>query len=240
MTLSPAQMVLDLGHRPALSRGDFFASPANAAGLEAVAMGADWPGGKLVLVGPEGSGKSHLAVIWADENGATIIEATDLGRAELPLLGANVVVENADGLAGDPEAETALFHLHNLILPKGRLLITARVVPGDWGLVLPDLLSRMQAASLTRLSPPDDALLSAVLVKLFADRQIGVPANLIPYLLARMERSIAAARALVARLDHEAMARGRALTRALAAELLDAGPMGTELLDRDGEGPTTD
>lgn len=223
-------MVLDLGHNPSLTRADFLASPALDAGLRAIEPGADWPGGKMLLIGPEGSGKSHLAAIWAVENHARITQGRDLGAVDLPGLGPNVVVENADSVAGDPGAEAALFHLHNLILPEGRLLITARSVPGDWGLRLPDLLSRMQAAALARLDPPDDALLSAVLVKLFADRQIAVPANLIPYLLARMERSIGAARALVDRLDQLSLARGRALTRALAAELLD----------RDGEAPTTD
>lgn len=227
---TPAQMVLDLGHQAALTRADFFPSPANLAGLEAIAPRANWPGGKMILVGPVGSGKSHLAAIWAAENTAQIIEAMDIARIDLAASGHHVVVENADEIAGDPKAETALFHLHNLILPQGRLLITARSVPGDWGIGLPDLLSRMQAAPLARLNPPDDPLLSAVLVKLFADRQISVPANLVPFLLVRMERSIAAARALVDRLDRDALARGRALTRALAAELLD----------RDIEAPTTE
>ncbi len=227
---TPAQMILDLGHSPLLSRADFLASPASEAGLQAIAPGADWPGGKMLLIGPEGSGKSHLAAIWAAENAAQIVTGRDLARRDLPGLGPQVVVEDADGVAGITEAEAALFHLHNLILPGGRLLITARSVPGDWGLGLPDLLSRMQAAALARLDPPDDTLLSAVLVKLFADRQIAVQANLIPYLLARMERSIGAARALVDRLDQLSLARGRALTRALAAELLD----------RDGEAPTTE
>ena len=109
-----------------------------------------------------------------------------------------------------------------MLLPAGRLLITATTPPRDWRLALPDLHSRMQAAALTRLEPPDDALLSAVLIKLFADRQITVPPNLIAYLVSRMERSIAAARDMVAVLDARALAAARPVTRALAAEVLDS------------------
>ncbi|MFZ1479477.1 MAG: chromosomal replication initiator DnaA, partial [Paracoccaceae bacterium] len=111
---------------------------------------------------------------------------------------------------------------HNLLLPTGRLLLTAAAPPRDWGLHLADLLSRLQAAPVAQLQAPDDALLSAVLIKLFADRQITVPPNLIPYLVARMPRSIDAARALVADLDARALQDGRAITRALAADLLDS------------------
>ena len=126
-------------------------------------------------------------------------------------------------MAGDPRAETALFHLHNRLAERRLpLLLTAAAPPRDWGLGLPDLLSRMQGTAVTRLEPPDDALLSAALVKLFADRQIAVPASLIPWLVARMDRSLASARTLVARLDAAALARGGPVTRQLAAELLDS------------------
>ncbi|MGL6210519.1 MAG: chromosomal replication initiator DnaA, partial [Paracoccaceae bacterium] len=177
---------------------------------------AEWPEGKLVLVGPEGSGKSHLAQVWAAEAGAVVVAARDLG-GDLPGLGVRLVVEDADRVVD----EAALFHLHNLVVPGGRLLITARVPPRDWGLGLPDLVSRMQAASLVRLAAPDDALLSAVLIKLFADRQVAVQPVLIEYLVRRMGRSLGVARDLVARLDALALARGSAVTRGLASEVLD-------------------
>ena len=226
MTLPPPprQMAFDLPARETFRREDFFASPANAAAVAALAGWRDWPGGKVVLVGPSGSGKTHLAHLWAAETGAGICAAAGLAGADLPALAETraMVVEDAEAIAGQPEAETALFHLHNLLAAEGRLLVTADAPPRDWGLRLPDLLSRMQAAPLTRLDPPDDALLAAVLVKLFADRQIAVPPNLIPFLLGRMERSIAAARALVALLDARALALGRPVTRALAAEVLDS------------------
>ncbi|OYU39970.1 MAG: chromosomal replication initiator DnaA [Pseudorhodobacter sp. PARRP1] len=215
------QLAFDLPSGEAFRRADFFASPANAQALASVEAWRDWPGGKLVLIGPEGAGKTHLAHIWAEMAGAEVIAAQRLADADLhDLAQGPVAVENADRIAGDREAEVALFHLHNLLDGRG-LLVTAARPPRDWGLTLPDLLSRIQAASVAQLDPPDDMLLSAVLIKLFADRQIAVPPNLIPYLVSRMDRSIAAAREWVKFLDARALALGRPVTRALAAEVLD-------------------
>lgn len=222
-------MAFDLPAPVHYRREDFFVSPANALALASVDGWRNWPGGKLVLAGPSGAGKTHLARLWAEDSGAAIIDAADLALDDLPAIAAAgaVAVENADRIAGERLAEVALFHLHNLLLPAGRLMVTAATPPRDWGLVLPDLLSRMQAALLVPIDSPDDALLSAVLVKLFADRQIAVPGNLISYMVTRMPRSIAAARDLVAVLDLRALAEGRPVTRALAASVLGA-PMETE------------
>lgn len=216
------QLAFDLPAREAWRREDFFPSPANAAALAAVDDWRNWPGGKLVLTGPKGSGKTHLARLWAAEAGAALLPAADLATADLPALSAHgaVAVEDAETAAGNPVAEAAFFHLHNLVTQSGHFLVTATRPPRDWGLTLPDLASRLQAAPLARIEAPDDALLSAVLIKLFADRQITVPPTLIPYLVARMERSIDAARALVAALDARALAQGRPVTRQLAADLL--------------------
>jgi len=218
-TPGPRQLPLDLPVHEAQGRDQFFVSGVNRLALAAVDGWRDWPGGKMLLVGPRGAGKTHLAAIWAADSGAAVVEARDLAGVDLRSLPARVVVENAD--AGGPAAQEPLFHLHNLILPEGRLLITAAMPPRDWGLTLPDLTSRMQATPLTRLEAPDDALLFAVLIKLFADRQMTVPPTLIAWLLVRMDRSIGAARDLVARLDAEAMAQCRPIGRALAAEVLD-------------------
>jgi len=214
-------MAFDLGRLARLRREDFFVSASNASALEAMDDWAGWPGGKMVLTGPVGAGKTHLAQIWATAAGAVLIAASALADADLLALGPRVAVEDAGRPARDPAGDAALFHLHNLILPEGRLLITAAVPPRDWGQGLPDLISRLQAAALTRLEPPDDALLSAVLIKLFADRQITVPPNLIAYLVPRIDRSLAAAGELVATLDARALATGRPVTRALAGEMLD-------------------
>ncbi len=214
------QLAFDLPGLQAMTREDFFVAPSNALALQAVEDWKNWPGRKLLLVGPDGAGKTHLAHVWAALADAVILPAGTLAQTDVAgLAGRAVVVEDADRIGA---AEAQLFHLHNLVTTTGALLLTARTPPRDWGLRLPDLTSRMQATPIARLDAPDDALLSAVLVKLFADRQVAVPANLIPYLVSRMPRSIGAARALVAALDARALAAGRPITRALAGEVLGA------------------
>jgi len=214
------QLAFDLPLTEAMTRESFFAAPSNAVALQTVEHWQDWPGRKLLLLGPEGSGKTHLAHVWAQMTGAVILTAADLTDADPAALARHpVVVEDADRIG---PAETALFHLHNLVTEAGALLLTATAPPRDWGLALPDLASRMQATQTARLDAPDDALLSAVLVKLFADRQVTVAPNLIAYLVTRIPRSISAARAIVADLDARALAAGRPITRALAGDLLDS------------------
>jgi chromosomal replication initiation ATPase DnaA len=217
------QLAFDLPTRTTHLRADFFASPTNTAALAAISAPGRWPEGRMILLGPEGSGKTHLAHLWASENGGTVIAATDLAAADLPSLAAGpVVVEDVDSLPRP--AETPLFHLHNLLAGIHPLLITATSPPRDWGHALPDLVSRMQAMPITRIDAPDDALLAVVLVKLFADRQITVAPNLIAYLIPRMDRSLHAASLLVAALDARALALGRPVTRALATELTELNP----------------
>jgi chromosomal replication initiation ATPase DnaA len=220
------QLAFRLPARPALGRSDFFVSPANADAVALVTDDARWPQGKLALTGPEGSGKSHLVHVWAGERGAEVVAAEDLARADLPALAdrGHVAVENAEATAGDAAAERALLHLHNLLQPAGRLLLTARAPPARWPVALPDLRSRIGAIAVTALAPPDDALLAAVLVKLFADRQIAITPALVTFLVSRIDRSFAAAQEIVDRLDRAALAEGRAVNRALAARLLDNSP----------------
>lgn len=221
--MTPRQMAFDLGAQETYARADFFPSPSNAQAWVTVEDWQNWPLGRMLLIGPAGAGKTHLTHIWATSTGAQIIPARDIAALDPTALPPTIAIEDADEAAGLPASEEALFHLMNhLHNSGGRLLVTAKTPPRDWGLGLPDLLSRLQAMPISQLAPPDDALLSAVLVKLFADRQITVPPNLIPYLASRMERSIAAARHLVAALDARALALGRPVTRALAAELLDS------------------
>ena len=219
--MKPEQLTFDLPGREKYHRDDFFASPANAAARAALTDWRHWPGNKLLLTGPEGSGKTHLAHIWAGLAGAVIFSARDIAALDLTsITGAAVVVEDVAQVAGDAAAETALFHLHNLVTQSGHLLLTAATPPRDWAVRLPDLASRLLAAPVAAVLAPDDALLAAVLVKLFADRQIAVNATLIQYLIARMDRSIGAARGLVAALDAAALAKGGPVSRALAAEVL--------------------
>jgi chromosomal replication initiation ATPase DnaA len=211
------QLAFDLPSLQAFRREDFFVSPANAHALDAI---TDPANRCLLLVGPQGTGKTHLAHIWAAASGGTVLPLANLPR-HLPRLApdAAIAIDNADAPDRD---ETTLFHLYNLLATSGRLLLTATTPPRDWGVHLADLMSRLQSLPLVRLDAPDDALLSAVLIKLFADRQIVVLPNLIPYLVTRMERSIAAARTLVAGLDAAALAQGRPVTRTLAGAYFDA------------------
>ncbi|MDX1821321.1 MAG: chromosomal replication initiator DnaA [Paracoccaceae bacterium] len=217
------QLSFDLPVRAALGREDFFVAPANAMAVALIEGWRDWPGRKLVLEGPKGAGKTHLAHVWAQASGARIIPARDLRDADIPTLATcPVAVEDVPLIAGDTAAENALFHLHNLTLAEGHsLLMTADRPAAHWGLTLPDLASRMQGTQATRLDTPDDRLLTVVLAKLFADRQLIPTPDTIPYLVARMDRSFDTARQMVAALDAAALAQGRPINRKLAADVME-------------------
>jgi DnaA regulatory inactivator Hda len=220
----PEQLVLDLARRPALGRADFFVSGGNALALAQVDRWPDWPGGKLALIGPIGSGKTHLVHVWAARAEAIILDSAVLGGLEVTSVpaAAAVAVEDCDAGLTDA-AETVLFHLHNrLAASGGSLLVTGVEPPARWPLRLPDLASRLRAAPVAVLEAPDDALLAAVMVKLFDDRQLPVPSEVVDFLLSRMERSFEAAERLVARIDRLGLARRRAVTLRLAAEALQA------------------
>lgn len=216
------QLSFDLPARTALGRDAFFVSSANAAAVADIDATAGWPGGKLVLTGPAGSGKTHLVHVWAAQEGARVVKAADLREQDVPELARGpVAVEDIPRISGDKAPQTALFHLHNLVLAdRHALLMTGRPAPGRWGLTLPDLQSRVGGTHHTRLGPPDDILLAAVLAKLFADRQVTPRADVIPYLVQRMERSFEAALQIVDRLDRASLEEGRTLTRPLAARLI--------------------
>lgn len=217
------QLAFDLPVREARGRTDFFVSPANAAALAAIEHWQDWLPGKLVLTGPEGSGKTHLAHVWAALADAPVIDAAELGRADIPLLASAgaVCVEDTDRAGLD---ERALFHLHNLLAEmRGSLLMTAACPPRNWRFTLPDLQSRILAAPVAALEAPDDALLRAVLLKQFADRQVIVSPTLVDWLIPRIERSFSAIKATVERLDSAALSESRPVSRALATRVLDIG-----------------
>lgn len=217
------QLAFDLRSKPALGREDFYISPANAVAVATLAAPDAWPNGKMALIGPRGAGKTHLAHVFAAETGARIVKAATLASADIEALaGRPVVVEDVPAIADDPDAQAALFHLHNLTLASGNaLLVTGAQPPSRWPLTLPDLASRMQGTAITQIEPPDDALLSAVLLKLFNDRQTPVDPTVIPYLVSRMERALGSAADLVAALDTAALARKQPVTRPLAARVLE-------------------
>ena len=180
----------------------------------------DWPDRMLLLVGPTGAGKTHLASIWAERAQAKCLPAAALRDAEVPTLVAApaLLIEDAEDATG---AEKALFHLVNLVREsQSFLILTARRRPDLWGLATPDLLSRLRLAPVVEIGAPDDALIRDVLVKLFGDRQLIVDRSVVEYLALRIERSIDAARRIVDALDREALALGRAVTRPMAADIL--------------------
>ena len=218
--VQPRQLAFALPHAESLSRDNFLEGPANAAALGLIDSWPDWPNRVMLLVGPEGSGKSHLAAIWAEEAGARSTGAHALTAAAVPgaLATGALVVEDLDAATLD---ERALFHLLNLAREdEAYVLITARVAPAALPIELRDLRSRLRAVPVVHLMPPDDQLLRALIVKFCADRQLTVDETVVSYLASRIERSFAAARQAVELLDTEALRRGRPVTRALAAELL--------------------
>jgi chromosomal replication initiation ATPase DnaA len=212
------QLVLSLGHPESFAREDFVAGGSNAAALALIDAWPDWLDNIVALVGPEGSGKSHLASIWGEKSGARFLSGRLLGETDLPAMlstGA-LVIEDLPMLVD----EVALFHLLNLARQeKAHVLLTGRTQPAAWPIALPDLASRLRALPVVTVSAPDDLLLRALLVKLAADRQLDLEEPVLSYLIPRVERSFAGVRTAVVRLDQEAMRQHRPVTRALAAEL---------------------
>jgi chromosomal replication initiation ATPase DnaA len=215
----PRQLAFALPHAESFSREDFLEGPGNAAAVDLIDRWPYWPSRVVMLVGDAGSGKSHLAAIWAANAGARSTPARSLTAEAVPgaLATGALVVEDMAPSAID---ERALFHLLNLARQdEADVLMTARTAPAGWSLGLPDLQSRLRAVPIVTLAPPDDALLRALIVKLCVDRQLSVDEALVNYVASRIERSFVAARAAVELLDAEALRLRRPVTRALAAEL---------------------
>ncbi|WP_176085514.1 DnaA regulatory inactivator HdaA [Martelella sp. HB161492] len=212
------QLPLDLGAHEMSGRDDLLVSPSLAPAVEIIDHWPDWPGPVVVLVGPPGSGKSHIANIWRLLSGATDAGAAVVsGRVLTPAKA--FLVEDADRIGID---ETALFHLINTVRQhQSHLLLTARGMPSSWKVKLPDLRSRLAGATIVEIGAPDDVLLWQVVFKLFADRQIEVDDRVVAYIIARMERSLEAARLIVEAIDRYALAKGRRITRSLVAEVME-------------------
>ena len=215
----PRQLVLALDHAVSFAREDFLRGPSNAAALTLVERWPDWPDRIMGLIGPQGSGKSHLASIWAEAAGARVLSAKLLDETILPAALATGALVLED-LAWDGLDERILFHLLNLVREEGAtLLITGRSPFSTIPVKTRDLASRLRALPSVTLAAPDDVLLRSLIGKLAADRQFAVDHALVNYLANHIERSFAAAHAAVVRLDEEAMRQHRPVTRALAAEL---------------------
>lgn len=217
--MTPRQLAFELPHRPALGAEDFLVAPANRDAVGWLDRWPDWPTAGLVIWGPEGCGKSHLLQVWRERSGARVLPAAGLTVEAVPELArTQLALDDAD--RGVHEA--ALFHLLNLLNEtRVHVVLTARTPAARWDVKLPDLRSRLLALPSVAVASPDDDLMRAVLAKLFADRQLRVGAEVIDYLVTRIERSFAAMRGVVAALDAAALSRHRNLTVALAREVLE-------------------
>jgi chromosomal replication initiation ATPase DnaA len=215
------QLPLELGHRAALGRDDFLVSESNRDAVAWIDLWPGWPGPGLVVFGPPASGKSHLAEVWRARSDAIRLDRTALTAGAIDGFGAAVIEDADQGVD-----ETALFHLYNIVAERrGSLLLTAAAAPARWHLRLADLRSRLAALPAVAIAAPDDALMQAVLVKLFADRQLRVDPELVAYLALRLDRSFAAAASAVAMLDRAALAARRPLTIPFARDTLRAAAM---------------
>lgn len=224
MLVPSRQTVLDLGHRSAMGEDDFLVAPGNQDAVAWLDSWPEWPAPALILFGPPGCGKSHLAQIWRARARGNLLSVDDLRTEDLPDLlhpMRTAVLDNAHGVAGDPVLERALFHLYNLAKEMGgHLLLLADNAPINWVMRLPDLRSRLMAAPAVGMAAPDDALLMAVLVKLFVDRQIRVGEDVIDWLMTRTERSFANARRVVAELDHAGLVEKKPITVRFCRQVL--------------------
>lgn len=214
------QLLLDLGQRPALGAEDFIVSASNRLAVELVDAYPAWRDLAVVLVGPEGSGKTHLAHVWQLNSDAAIVSAGDITEAVMAEHARRraIVIEDLDrGLAD----EHLLFHLLNQLRDLGgHVLLTARNAPGAWEVAMPDLRSRARALPVVNIGEPDEGLLRAVLLKLLADRQLMASPPAVTHLARHMERSMSMALKIVEALDRRVWQSKQPVTRDLAREVL--------------------
>jgi chromosomal replication initiation ATPase DnaA len=219
--LASAQFPLDLPAEPRFGEDDFLVSSSNEAAFAMIERWPDWADPTLLLIGPPGSGKSHLCAIWAKRADARVISPCEIPAVgELSQAPSRAYALDGADAVGD---ETAFFHFMNFVRESGAFLfMSARIAPSAASVALPDLLSRLRRAPVVEIGAPDDELIRSVLEKLFRDRQLVVDQALIEYTALRLERSLDAVRGFVRLLDREALARGRRITRSLAAEVLES------------------
>jgi len=220
----PRQLPLDLALKPRFGAEDFLVSSSNESAYAMIELWPQWPSHVVLLVGPSGAGKSHLGAIWSSRAQANVVTARTLAQANpLALVKAPaLLIEDIDRPGTAPEAaETALFHVLNAAKAQGTpVLLTSRLAPDQLTLTIADVRSRLRAAYLLELGPPDDALLRAIIVKLFVDRQLVVDIGVVEYLTLHLERSLDAVRHAVTLLDLQALALGRRITRPMAVDVL--------------------
>jgi chromosomal replication initiation ATPase DnaA len=231
----PRQIPLEFSRPPGHSREELVVSAANAEAVALIDAWPNWPSNVVVIAGPVGSGKSHLASIWREDAGALAADRKALGPDVIHAVeGGAVLIDDADAGGLD---ENGLFHLINAARGgNGHVLLTARRFPAGWGISLPDLKSRLAAASTVEIREPDDLLLAGVITKLFADRQVEIDPLVVQFLVKRIERSLATAIRVVDRLDRLALETKSRITRQLAASMLGAIDSGQGTLDFEAGG----
>ncbi len=218
-TSSAEQLVFKLDHRPALGRDDFLVAPCNEDAVAAIDRWPDWPVRMMAIFGPAGAGKSHLAHVWRKASEARLACAHELTKQQVTSLfsAGALVIEDGEKLTD----EQSLLHLINMVVQDGAyLLLTGRAAPSRWSVGLADLRSRLQVIPAIELGQPCDSLLRGILIKMFEDRQLDIPPDIVDFLVGRMERSFDAAQQLVHLIDLESMVQKRKISRKLAGEIL--------------------
>ncbi len=219
------QIPLDLGHRTALERHDFLVASNNHDAVAWIDLWPEWPAPCLVLYGPVASGKTHLGAVWSENSAAVCVKASDINEdmiRDIADMKHHVIIEDADDLIGNIKGEKGLFHLYNIFKEEQRsILLTLKEPPVRRSFALPDLASRLRAAPSVAIREPDEQLIEALLVKLFNDRQIRISAEVLHYILPRIERSFEAVRDLVEQADERAMIEKRGVTVPLVREILN-------------------
>ncbi len=220
------QFTLDFEHRPSFSGDDFLVAPANQSAINWIDQWPNWPGPALAISGPRGSGKTHLSHVFISRSDAAAINLKNLSTPDIRAVVADhnaLVLDNLEGVSGTAAEET-LFHLLNVVREENRFaLILACNPPARWSVQLPDLRSRLNAIPHVAIEPPDDALMAALVVKLFRDRQLRIDTTIVDYMLARIDRSFDGIRATVAKVDETALRERRNITIPLIKRVLDGG-----------------
>lgn len=215
------QIPFDLGHRTAMGRDDFLIAPNNQDAVAWIDLWPDWPAPILILYGAPASGKSHLAAVWKDKADADFYDISSGSLEDALHSDKHVIIDDGDTIIGDIDREKNLFHLYNIFKEQGRnILLTLENPPVRRNFLLPDLASRLRAAPAVSILEPDDHVLSAVLVKLFGDRQLNIGPDVLNYVTIRIERSFEAARNFVEMADHIALSQKRKISVPLAREIL--------------------
>lgn len=213
--MAAQQIPLSLPMTPSMGAEDFLLTPSNQAAAQMAGQSET-----LLLLGPKGSGKSHLARIWQEKHGA---RAFDIKKDDIAVLPATAQLwENADRTAWDESTQKKAFHFLNAAREqKLPLLITATIVPSVWPVTLADLRSRLLAIPAAQLDAPDDALVAGLLLKHFNDRQLRVSEEVLNYIIPRIARDGAVIEEIVKLLDATALASNRAISIPLVKAVLE-------------------